>query len=354
MELTDRLINNGYNVTLCFPLENEDNPFKNCNIINIHIDRRGMNPFKDLKLFFKYLSILRKVKPDVVLTYTIKPNLYGGLACVLQKVPFMPNITGLGSSFHKRGIVQKLIIAFSKFVFRKAATVFVQNDDILKYLREINAVSDNVVRIPGSGVNLEKYVLLEYPKEDTPIVFNFVARIMKEKGIDEYLEAARRIKNNSRFKNVVFNVIGSTEESIYDDILKTEHEKGTICYRGYQPDMIPYLRGCHCTVNPTYHEGMSNVLQESSACGRPVIASDIPGCKEIVDDGVTGFLCKVKDADDLSLKIEKFIMLPYKEKVSMGLLAREKMQREFDRNIVIDSYMRETKKIQGDENGKPL
>jgi galacturonosyltransferase len=171
---------------------------------------------------------------------------------------------------------------------------------------------------------------------------------MKEKGIDEYLEAARRIKK--KYPDTVFNVIGFLEESEYSSIIQSAHNENIICFHGFQPDMLPFLQSGHCTVNPSYHEGMSNVLLESSACGRAVIASDISGCREITDDGVTGFLCEAKNAEDLADKLEKFIMLSYDEKVQMGLRGHEKMQREFDRNIVIKAYMKEIKKITGETN----
>ena len=196
--------------------------------------------------------------------------------------------------------------------------------------------------LPGSGVNLEKYKLLEYPKEDN-FEFIFVGRIMKEKGIDLYIETAKYIK--SKYKNTKFHVIGYCEQD-YEQKLKNLQKQGIIIYHGKQDDMIPFYKLSCCTIHPTYYpEGMSNVLLESAASGRPVITTDKPGCREIVDNGVTGFIVKPKDLEDLKEKVELFINKTYEEKINMGLAGRKKVEKEFDRNIVIKKYIDEINNI---------
>lgn len=242
------------------------------------------------------------------------------------------------------GIVQKVIQTLSKLAFRKADKVFFQNKVDMNLLIKQKVVESNCELLPGSGVNLEVYKVLPYPAENEPINFNFVARVMKDKGIDEYLEAAKIIKQ--KYPEVIFNVIGMIDQSHYKEILKKYEEDGIIKYYGFQNDMIPFIKKCNCMINSSYTEGMSNVLLENAACGRPLIASDIPGCKEIIDEGINGYTFKVKDVKSLVGKIEKFISIDYNKKIKFGLYGRKKVEKEFDRQIVVEAYLREIKMIQ--------
>lgn len=196
--------------------------------------------------------------------------------------------------------------------------------------------------IPGSGVNLKWHTFHQYPIEGLKMVFNFIGRVMKNKGIEEYLETAQTIRE--KYPQTEFHVLGRCEEH-YEEQLKSLQDEGIIVWHGCVPDVRPYIQASWCTIHPSYHEGMANVLLETCAAGRPVITSDINGCKEAVDDGINGFLCKVKDAQDLTEKVERFINTPYKQKVQMGLAARMKVEREFDRNIIVDAYLDEINKI---------
>lgn len=344
-ELIERMIQEGYEVYVALPYGPKVELLKEmgCKFVDTPINRRNTNPVEDLKVFLNYIKVLKEVKPDVVLTYTVKPNVYGGIACRIKKIPYICNVTGLGSGYLNGGIVQKVVQILSKLAFRKANKVFFQNTADRDLLVQQGVVKDNYDLLPGSGVNLETYKVLPYPPEDQPINFNFVARVMKDKGIDEYLEAAKIIKE--KYPNVVFNVIGMIDQPHYEEILKKYEEDGIIKYHGFQTDMMTFIERCNCMINPSYTEGMSNVLLENAACGRPLIASNIPGCKEIIDENINGYTFKVKDTKNLVDKIEIFINTNYNEKVEQGLQGRKKVEKEFDRQIVVNEYINEIKRI---------
>lgn len=310
-----------------------------CKYIETEVDRRGTNPVKDCKLLLKYFKILKQIKPNIVLTYTIKPNIYGGVACRIKKIPYICNITGLGTATENESIVQKLIIKLYKFALKKVKCCFIQNKENFKFIIDNKIAKEEKCKlIPGSGVNLEKFRLLQYPSDDK-IEFLFIGRVMKEKGIDQYLEMAEHIKK--KYPNTVFHVLGFCEEE-YEIKLKQLEEKGIIKYHRLQDDIIPFIQNSHCTVHPTYYpEGMSNVLLESSASGRPIITTNRSGCREIIEDNKNGYIVREKDSKDLIDKVEKFIKLSNEEKRKMGLYGRKKMEKEFDRNIVIDAYINE-------------
>lgn len=192
--------------------------------------------------------------------------------------------------------------------------------------------------LPGSGVNLQRFAVLDYPEEET-IEFVFISRIMKEKGTDQYLEAAEHIRK--KYSNTRFHVCGFCEQT-YEQRLKELNDNGTIIYHGMVRDVREVLAKTHCTIHPTYYpEGLSNVLLESAACGRPIITTNRSGCKEVIEDGINGYVVEQKNTQDLIQKIERFIELPWTQKKAMGLAGREKIEKEFDRQIVVDRYMEE-------------
>lgn len=338
-ELIEKMIKSGYEVYVSLPYSKRTEALKDmgCIFINTEINGRGTDIFEDIKLCLEYLKTLIKVRPDVVLTYTIKPNIYGGIACRLMRIPYICNITGLGSGYLKNGLVKKIIKILSRISYKKATKIFFQNTSDMNTLINDNILTRNYDLLPGSGVNLERYNLLDYPDKESEVNFSFIARVMKDKGIDEYLEAAKSIKVN--YPRVNFSIIGKIEEVKYRSILSEYERRGIIKYEGFNDDIIHVIEKSSCIINPSYSEGMSNVLLEGAACGRPLIASDIPGCREIIDNDINGLLFNVKSAEDLIEKIDKFINLDYREKVLMGLAGRIKVQDSFNRDIVVDKYM---------------
>lgn len=341
-ELVKRLRDDGNEVVICGPQIGGERQafFENigCRIVDTTFDRHGKNPLKELELISLYRRILKAEKPDIAFTYTIKPNIYGGMACAGLGIPYVANITGLGTAVENPGVMQKVTMTLLRTGLRKAQKVFFQNEANRDLLVGKKVISGAYDMLPGSGVNLDHYTLWDYPEGDT-VEFVFMSRIMKEKGIDQYLAAAEAIKE--KYPNTVFHVCGGCEQD-YQKQLEELTEKGIINYHGRVAHPEEMYRQCSCTIHPTYYpEGLSNVLLETCATGRPIITTDRPGCREVVDDGVNGFVVKQKDSQDLIEKIEKFLALSWEERKAMGLSGRAKVEREFDRQIVINAYLNE-------------
>ncbi|MCH5339944.1 MAG: glycosyltransferase family 4 protein [Acetatifactor sp.] len=351
-EIIDDLADNGYTVLVSCPYGKRIEFIKRKNVIyeDIEIDRRGTNPIKDLKLLRSYVNLFKKYKPLVVLAFTIKPNIYGGLAARHLKIPYVNNITGLGSGFENGGIVKRIIVLLYRVVFNSAYHIFFQNEENRKKIQSANIIKhDRYEVIPGSGVNLRKFAFCEYPKEGT-IVFNYIGRVMRDKNIDDYLYLAEKIKE--KYSNITFNVIGFIEEteSEYRDKLKELEDKGIIRYLGSQQDVRPFIDQSCAIVHPsTYGEGLSNVLLESASVGRALITTTISGCRETVDDGVNGYLFEPNNRNMMIDAVEKFISLTYKEKVQMGIASRKIAETHFSRDIVVEKYRHLVEKIWKEE-----
>lgn len=310
-----------------------------CEIVHTPINRRGMNPKEDAGLFFAYRRLLKEFRPDLVLTYTIKPCIYGGYACRLMKIPYITTITGLGDAFEKKGAFLKMLIFMYRMGLKNSECVFFQNRENRDTFRKLGIRGKKERLVNGSGVNLQKHVFEPYP-EGEKTVFLYVGRVMEKKGIMEYLEAAVRLKKDDN----EFAIMGYCDED-YEEILNEYEEKGIISRWGFQTQVHPYLTKADAVVVPSYHEGMSNAILEAAATGRPVLSSDISGCREAFEEGVTGFGFRPGDAGELVEALEKFLSLTKEERAAMGRAAREKMEREFDRNTVIDSYMSEVRTV---------
>lgn len=311
-------------------------------IDNPLLDRHGTNPVKELKLISFYKRLLRKIKPDIVFTYTIKPNAYGGIACASLGIPYVANVTGLGTAIENGGLMQKVGLILYRMGLRKAQKVFFQNTENRDFMVSNRAVKGAYDMLPGSGVNLKQYEVFPYPSGDT-VDFVFIARVMKEKGIDQYLDAAKEIRK--RHPETRFHICGFCEQD-YEEQLKKLNNNGTVIYHGLVSDMTEIYKIISCTVHPTYYpEGLSNVLLESAASGRPIITTDRSGCREVVEDGINGYVVKQQDSRDLIEKLEKFLNLSVNERKTMGLAGRAKVEKEFDRQIVIRKYMDEVERI---------
>ena len=375
-EVVKAIVDAGYEVVISVP--DADNPKADyftgigCQVIQTTFNRRGVNPVADMKQMLTYRKMIRQLKPVAVLTYTIKPNIYGGMACRLTHTPQLANVTGLGDAVENGGWMQKLTVALYKMGISKARRVFFQNQSNRSLCIRLGIAREDSVLLPGSGVNLKHHAYQEYPKDEGKVRFLFIGRMLKDKGIEEYFEAAERVVSGFRINfvdschdsanrtstmalaaprvqdsgspQVEFQILGNVEgpfQASLDELVK----KGVVKHLGTTPDVRPYIGAVECTVMPSYHEGMSNVNLESAANGRPVITTDVPGCRETVDDGRTGYLVEARNADSLAAAMERFIALPYGQKVLMGQEGRKKVEREFDREIVVKSYMEEIEKI---------
>ncbi|WP_326716799.1 glycosyltransferase family 4 protein [Vagococcus jeotgali] len=351
-EIVQELLDQGYEVYVSSPYGEKIEILISwgCKYIPTDVNRHGKNPIDELKLLKKYKQIIKDINPLCVLTYTIKPNIFGAIACRKYNVPCLANITGLGTAVEKKSILQFITISLYKYAFKEINTIFFQNEENLEFFLEKKISSKNkYVLLPGSGVNLEEFVYVDYPNQDDKIKFIFISRIMKEKGIDLYLEMATIMMK--KYDNLEFHICGFCEED-YEDTLKEYEEKNIIIYHGMIKDIKPLLGQMSCTVHPTYYpEGLSNVLLESSAIGRPIITTNRSGCREVVDREENGYLIEENNQGDLVEAVDKFINTSRLTKEIMGKKGREYVVSNFDRKYVVESYLKKIAIIAGEENG---
>lgn len=342
-ELIKKLVDDGNRVFLSLP-ESADNQYfmdLGCKIIPTLIDRRGVNPFKDIKLIRFYKKMIPKISPDIILSFTIKPNIYGTLASN-GKYKQICNITGTGGTFIKKDLVSLICKFLYRISVKKSYKVFFQNSGDRDFFYRNHMIKNNYELIPGSGCNLTEHPYCEMPGGEG-LKFIFIGRVMQLKGIDEYLISAEQIKKE--FSQVTFYVAGWNEEEKYKTILADYRKRGIVEYLGFRKDIAEWIKKCHCTVLPSHGgEGVPNVLLEAAATGRICIASDINGSRDVIENGKTGFLFKAGDADDLTSCMRKVIFLSDEERTSMGRAGREKVEREFDRQIVIEKYCNEVER----------
>lgn len=312
-----------------------------CRIIRTPINRRGINPLEDLKLYRSYSRLMGELKPDLVITYTIKPNVYGGFAAGRRKIPYIATITGLGGAFDRKGLFLKLVITMYRMGLKRAACVFFQNEENRGIFQRMGITAKKTRMVMGSGVNLERHHYEEYPTgEETH--FLFVGRVMKERGILEYIEAAKALHSD----RVHFDIMGYCDED-YQDLLNELEGQGVLRQIGFHTEVHPYLAAASAIVVASFHEGMSNALIEGAATGRPVIASNISGCLEAFEEGRTGFGFTPGNGQELIAAMQKLLALSVAERAAMGRRGREKMEKEFDRRLVTEVYMDEVRQILG-------
>lgn len=341
MELIEALKNIGYEVAICSPCEISADLFSKmgCKIYPLNMSRHGKNPFKELFLLKSYKTVIQDFYPDIVLSYTIKPNIYGSIICHKLKVPIICSVTGLGVAVENKGLMQMISVAMMKYALRFADHVYFQNIESQHFFSSHKISLKSQSLVAGSGVNLEKFGLKEYPSTDHHINFLYTGRILEAKGIGLYLNAAKILKAEN--PNLNFHIVGIKDDEKYSKMVDEFAEKGIIIFHGYQKDPRKFIELSHCQIHPTYYpEGMSNVLLESAAMGRPAITTDKSGCKEIVDDSITGYIIKQRDENSLIEAIRKFISLPFNQKRDFGLNAHNKVAKYFDRKIVVDEYIK--------------
>lgn len=346
-ELLTELLAEGHEILVSVPPDEQCRKIEQlgCKVVPTALERRGSNPVKDLKLFFFYRRLLKQEKPDMVFTYTIKPNLYGGLACRQRHVPYICNVTGLGTALENRGILRILLLYFYKIAMAKANCVFFQNEANRKFMQKYGIAEKNSRLLPGSGINLQQHLCADYPPEMDGIRFLAVMRIMKDKGIEEYLQAAERICQ--KYPNVSFYLAGEYEEETkkqYEPVLGRLEKEKVVKYLGYIDNVGEVMAKSHVMVHPSYHEGLSNVILEGAACGRPVLASNISGCREAVSKDASGILFEPRQTEALVEAIERMLSFTFEKRREMGLAGRRWVEEHFDRKIVIKAYQEEMQK----------
>ncbi len=353
-ELIEAIIASGYEVIISCPDGPKFELMKNIPYIHDkpQIDRRGTNPITDYTLLKHYYSLFKKYRPAVVLTYTAKPNVYGSIAAQILDIPVINNVTGFGSVLNMKGVKRHIISSLFKFAYRRSACIMFQNATNMKLAKEQGMVNGVCKLIPGSGVDTERYPLQPYPyggngKTGQPIIFNYIGRVLHDKGIDDYIELSKRIK--SKYPNTEFNILGfiePTEQDYYGPLLKNLEEKDIIYYRGSQKDVKPFIARSHAIIHPsTYGEGMSNVLLENASSGRFLITTDNPGCKETVLNEETGYIYPGGNIDLLEQKVIKFLEMDNDLRKEMGAAGRVYVKQNFSRQIVIDAYLTTIKQI---------
>lgn len=346
-ELLRRLVAEGFEVTVALPADDRNQAFRDlgCSVVETSLSRFGTNPVQELASLVRFIGIIRDTSPDVVLTYTAKPNIYGGLAAQLCRVPYLSTVTGLGAAFQSESLLRRITSLLQRLAYRKSRRVFFQNSENLTVFRRLGIVRGNVEVLPGSGVNLDLHTLEPYAADEGVTRFITVSRIRHDKGFDELFEAIRRIC--SQRDDVEFHVVGWYEDDTYRETITEMQDRYPVVVHGSVPQerVHELIAQSHCLVHPSHHEGMANVILEASATGVPSIASDIPGCREAIDDGATGLLFPVKNADALVNTIARFLSISWQGRREMGLAARQKMSTQFDRAKVVDRYLEEIRNI---------
>lgn len=320
-----------------------------CHMLHTPFERRGMNPLKDMNLLRTYKSLIKDIKPDIVLTYTIKPNIYGGLTAKSMAVPYITNITVLGTAILGGGLLSKALLYMYRVATSKAKCIFFQNASNMEFMKLHGVMGLGEVKLlPGSGVNLDAHPYVPYPSEDNGIEILSVMRIMKDKGIEELLQAVENLGSS----RVHFTIAGNYEEEtrpVYEPQIERLVKEGKLTYLGFVDDMNPIYMKSHIIVHPSYHEGLSNVCLEAAACGRPIVTTDIPGCRETVvssdfaettenDEAESGMLCQPGSAESLAETLKKMLELTSTEREAIGKAGRTLVEKNFDRNIVIKAY----------------
>ena len=339
-EMINAMIRQGHELYLSLPKSDENKYFEDmgCHIIETEIDRRGVNPIKDIRLILFYKKMIPQVNPDIIFSYTIKPNIYGTLVSN-GKYRQVCNITGTGATFLKRSLVSSICEVLYKLSIKRCYKVFFQNTGDRDFFIKEGLVKNNYAMLPGSGCNLQQHTFKPLP-EGKEIRFIFIGRVMKLKGIDQYLQAAEIIRK--KYPNTKFFIAGWNEQPDYMRLVEEAQKAGWVEYIGFRKDIDQWIEKCHCTILPSHGgEGVPNVLLESAATGRICIGSKINGTVDVIEDGKTGFLFNTGDGEDLARKIEKFILLSPELRSAMGRAGREKVEHEFDRRIVVNAYMKE-------------
>jgi len=311
--------------------------------VDLSMNNKGTNPIEDCGLIFRLYKIFKAESPHVVLTYTPKPNIYASIAAGLSGVSIIPNVSGLGAAFIRQGIVTRIVKLLYKLAMRFPAKVFFQNNDDMSLFIHLGLVKEELAeRIPGSGINTVHYSSDEHQESrHGGVIFLLVARMLWDKGVGEFVDAARIVKQ--QFPEARFQLLGFLDvvnpQAISREQMEQWHAEGVIEYLGVSNDVKSKILAADCVVLPSYREGLPRTLIEGASLAKPLIATDVPGCRDVVDDCSTGYLCEVKNATDLADKMVMMLNLPELERVKMGERGREKVIKEFDEEIVLGKYI---------------
>ena len=338
----------GHDVIVVAPKDEYSNILEKmgCLFYDIYINNKGTNPLEDLLLIYRFYKLFLKIKPDILLLHTIKPNLYASFAGRISSVPVINTITGLGTVFLNDNFSSKIARFLYSISLKSSKKVFFENPDDRQLFIDKKLVSSKKTDIiAGSGINTDVYKPFEENIQNQNLTFMMIARLVKDKGIIEYIEAIKIIKE--KYPNIVFKLLGTlypgNPTAVSEDELNSWIDEGLINYLGHSDDVMSEILKVDCVVLPSYREGLSRVLLEAGSLAKPIITTNTPGCKDVVDDGINGFLCEVKNSADLAVQMEKMINLSQDQRVHMGMKSRKKIINEFDEQLVIKKYLKNIK-----------
>lgn len=315
--------------------------------VELKMNRKGSNPFQDLQLLRQYKKVISELRPDICLFYTIKPNIYGSLACTSLNIPFINNISGLGTVFLRNNISSKIAKKLYQKALKKSNCVFFQNSDDRKIFRESKLIEDTAGKlIPGSGVDIEHFDFREKKEKGVPFRVLMLSRLIFDKGIREFINAVIALKDEKKYE---FVLVGKSEPDANLGLSKGEMKdlvsKTGIHWLKHLDDVRPELEKADSVVLPSYREGLSKALLEACAIGRPIIASNVPGCRELIENEVNGLLCEVKNADDLAKKINAIAEYSDEKLKEMGKKSRLMIEEQYSEERIFDAYLNEIKQI---------
>ncbi len=327
-----------HQVVLVMPFVGHEEDFQNLGLrcIQADVDRRGINPVRDAQLMNTYRRLLLRERPDLVITYSVKPNVYAGLVCSQLNIPYYANVQGLGTAFQNKAL-SLLVTGLYTAAFRNVQKVFFENEANTRLFRELKILpGEKQVVLAGAGINVDHYAHQPYPQYDK-VRFLYLGRLMREKGMDELLYAIRRLRREE--EPFEMDLVGFFDDD-YRLQVQSLVDEGLASFHGFQPEPRPYYAAASCVLAPSHHEGMSNVVLEAASTGRPLIVSNIPGCQEAVENGVTGLLIPAKDKVALYKAMKRMIRISQEERAEMGRQARLKMEREFRKEKVVADTLR--------------
>lgn len=342
--LIKALVANGYDVIAVAPHDEYAAQLKilGCRYIPLPIDNKGTHPGRDLLLLTRSFRLLRAERPEIFLGFTVKPNVYGSLAAHALRIPVINNVAGLGTVFLKHGWLNKLVRSLYRIALSRSIKVFFQNNDDRLLFVSSGLVSGGVAdQLPGSGIDLKKFT--PSPLSTRPVVrFLLFARMRWDKGVGEYVEAARMLKK--RGIRAEFCLLGFLDVQNPAAISRKQMDdwvaEGVVRYLGVSNNVREQISQADCVVLPSfYREGTPRTLLEAAAMARPIVTTDSVGCRDVVDDGINGFLCKPKNSSDLADKMARIVAMSPAERIAMGLRGRAKVEVEFDEQIVIKKYL---------------
>ncbi|MEI8103005.1 MAG: glycosyltransferase family 4 protein [Chlorobium sp.] len=327
-----------------------------CRYLPVPMDNKGTNPGRDALLALRFFFLFLRERPDLYLGYTVKPNIYGSLSAHLLGIPVINNIAGLGAVFIEQNWVTTLVQNLYRLALSPSIKVFFQNRDDRQLFVDGGLVNSAATAIlPGSGIDLSQFSFSPVPAERRKFRFLLIARMLRDKGVGEFVEAARLLRQ--RYPDIECCLLGFVDVQNPAAITRARMQQwvdeGSVLYLGVSDDVRQQILEADCIVLPSYREGTPRTLLEGAAMGRPLITTDAVGCREVVEDGKNGFLCRVRDAADLAEKMERMLLLSDEERFTMSLYGRQKVEREFDEQIVISRYLEAINAIQGErEHGK--